>query len=130
MSGKIRKKDLQPLGICRSFSNIASACLCPRFAPNFIDFNFELKVKIKYTNVAKFLSFYGEKATKMNSLESYSVEVNTFFFLKTSELLFTSIAEAYIVQIALSAFSHTAKYFLEGLTANAVIPSEPSIPIN
>lgn len=31
-------------------------------------------------------------------------------------------------QIALSAFSQTARYFLDGLNARAVIPSEPSIP--
>jgi hypothetical protein len=37
---------------------------------------------------------------------------------------------SHIKQMALSAFSQIAIYFLEGLTDRAVIPSDPSIPKN
>lgn len=65
----------------------------------------------------------------MNSLAEYSEEVSTFFFLNIKVLFFVSMDATYTLQIALSAFSQTAKNFLDGLTANAVIPSDPSIPI-
>ena len=84
------------------------------------------------------LSLEGANATEMNSFELYSVEVRTFFLLGGTLLLCPIPEMSQIMQMALSALSQTATNLFAGwlacggwtgLTARAVMPSEPSTPI-
>jgi hypothetical protein len=56
------------------------------------------------------------------------VDVSTFLLFGGTGGFYPTAEISHMMQIALSAFSHIATYFLEGLTVKAVMPSEPSTP--